>query len=80
LAQNVAAHGNVTSVSDVGVAALMFHAACEGAALNVRINLGALSDEEFVGWKSDELESILKTSRMMVEETQSIVASRMEKN
>ena len=80
LAQNVAAHGNVTSISDAGVAALMLHAACEGAALNVKINLSALNDEEFVGWKSEEVESILKTSRMMGEETQAIVASRMKKN
>lgn len=80
LAQIVAAQGNVNSVSDAGVAALMLHAACESAALNVKINLGALGEIEFVGWKREELESILKTSRMMVEEAQGIVVSRMEKN
>jgi formiminotetrahydrofolate cyclodeaminase len=78
LAQNVAARGNANSLSDAGVAALMLHASCEGAALNVRVNLASLDDDEFVGWKSEELESILKTSRMMVEEAQAIVASRME--
>jgi formiminotetrahydrofolate cyclodeaminase len=80
LAQIVAAQGNANSVSDAGVGALMLHAACESAALNVTINLGALGESEFVGWKREELESILKTSRMMVEEAQGIVASRMEKN
>lgn len=79
LAQNVAAKGNGNSVSDAGVSALMLHAACESAALNVRINLNGLDDGEFVGWKKDELESLLKTSRMMLEESQSIVASRLEK-
>jgi formiminotetrahydrofolate cyclodeaminase len=80
LAQNVAAKGNVNSVSDAGVSALMLHAACESAALNVRINLNGLDDSEFVGWKADELESLLKTGRMMLEEAQSLVASRLEKN
>jgi len=80
LAQNVAAKGNVNSVSDAGVSALMLHAACESAALNVRINLTGLDDSEFAGWKADELESLLKTGRMMLEEAQSLVASRLEKN
>jgi formiminotetrahydrofolate cyclodeaminase len=80
LAQNVAASGNANSVSDAGVAALMLHAACEGAALNVKINLNGLDDADFVGWKVEEVDSILKTSRMMVEEVQGIVASRLEKH
>jgi formiminotetrahydrofolate cyclodeaminase len=80
LAGNVAAKGNVNSVSDAGVSALMLHAACESAALNVRINLKGLNDNEFVGWKTDELDSLLKTSRMMLEEVQSVVTSCLEKN
>lgn len=79
LAQIVAARGNGNSVSDAGVSGLMFHAACESAALNVRINLASLGDNEFVGWKTDEVGSLLRTSRMMLEENQTIVASRLEK-
>jgi glutamate formiminotransferase/formiminotetrahydrofolate cyclodeaminase len=79
LAQNVAANGNKNSVSDAGVAALMLHAACESAALNVRINLNGLSDQEFVNWKMDEVISLLKTSRMMLEETQAIVNEKIQK-
>ncbi len=78
LAQQVAASGNVNSVSDAGVSALMLHAAVESAALNVRINLNNLSDSEFVGWKKDEMESLRNTSRMMLEEIQGIVADRMK--
>ncbi len=78
LAQNVAENGNKNSISDAGVSALMLHAACESAALNVRINLNGLSDTEFVHWKTDELISLLKTSRMMLEETQAIVAGKMK--
>ncbi len=79
LAQIVAARGNGNSASDAGVSALMFHAACESAALNVRINLASLGDKEFVGWKTDEIGSLLRTSRMMLEENQTIVSSRLEK-
>jgi formiminotetrahydrofolate cyclodeaminase len=78
LAQEVAANGNPNSVSDAGVSALLLHAACEGAALNVRINLSSLADSEFVGWKSDEVDSLLKTSKMMLEEAMEIIAEKME--
>jgi formiminotetrahydrofolate cyclodeaminase len=58
---------------------LMLHAAVESAALNVRINLNSLSDSEFVGWKSEELESLRSTSAMMLEEIQGIVAEKLRK-
>ena len=80
LAQEVASKGNANSISDARVSALMLHAACEGAALNVKINLNALDDPEFVGWKADELESLRNTSGMMLEEIQSIVDAKMRKD
>jgi len=80
LAQDVAANGNAHSVSDAGVSALMLNAACQGAALNVKINLNSLDDQEFVAWKSDEVGSILKTSTMMLEETMEIVADKLKKD
>ena len=48
VATMVAEKGNVNSISDVGVAALLLKAGCEGAAYNVRINLATLVDKEFV--------------------------------
>jgi formiminotetrahydrofolate cyclodeaminase len=78
LAQDVAANGNKNSISDAGVSALMLNAACEGAALNVRINLNGLNDSDFVNWKTDEVISLLKTSRMMLEETQAVVAQNVK--
>jgi glutamate formiminotransferase/formiminotetrahydrofolate cyclodeaminase len=79
LAQQVAASGNANSVSDAGVSAIMLQAAAEGAGLNVKINLRGLNDSEFVGWKSDEVESLRNTSRMMLEEVQSIVSEKLKK-
>lgn len=78
LAQEVASRGNVNSISDAGVGALMLHAACEGAALNVRVNLNSLQDSDFVGWKTDEVASLLSTSRMMLDEIQAIVEEKMK--
>jgi methenyltetrahydrofolate cyclohydrolase len=80
LTQQAVASGNVNSVSDAGVSALMLGAACEGAALNVRINLNGLENAEFVSWKAQELESILRTSRMMLEETMEMVTAKMKKD
>jgi methenyltetrahydrofolate cyclohydrolase len=80
LAQQVASSGNSNSVSDAGVSAQMLNAACEGAALNVKINLSSLADSDFVGWKSEEVASLLKTSRMMLEETMEIVEDKMKKD
>ena len=68
LAKVVAEKGNANSVSDAGVSALMLHAAAEGAALNVQINLGGIKDTDFVGWKSEEVVSLLKTSLTKKEE------------
>lgn len=78
LAQQVASRGNLNSISDAGVGALMLHTACEGAALNVRINLNSLDDPDFVGWKTDEVASLLSTSRMMLDEIQAIVEEKMK--
>jgi formiminotetrahydrofolate cyclodeaminase len=78
LTQQVAATGNVNSVSDAGVSAFMLHTAVEAAALNVRINLNNLNDSEFVGWKTDEMDSLMNTSRMMLEEIQGIVADKLK--
>lgn len=48
LAKTVAEKGNVNSVSDAGVGALMIRAACLGAHFNVQINLGSLNDQSLI--------------------------------
>ena len=44
IATSLAGTGNPNAISDVGVAALLAHAAVHGALLNVRINLQAIKD------------------------------------
>jgi len=68
LAKVVAEKGNVNSISDAGVSAMMLYAAAESAALNVQINLNSIHDSEFVGWKSDEVRSLLRTSQSKKDE------------
>ena len=59
LLSEMADKGNPASISDVGVGALATRACIEGAALNVRINLGQLKDEKF---KTDLQEKVRKIS------------------
>lgn len=53
-------YGNQNSVSDAGVAAIMAEASCEGAYLNVIINLGNIADRDFVKATAAEAEAIRK--------------------
>src|SRR5947209_15798354 len=59
LLSEMAERGNPASISDVGVGALATRACIEGAAMNVRINLGGLKDEKS---KSALLEKLQKIS------------------
>ena len=77
LTKIVAEKGNLNSISDAGVSALMLQAAAEGAALNVKINLSGISDTEFVGWKAEEVESVLRTSRKLSEEVLTVVKEKI---
>jgi methenyltetrahydrofolate cyclohydrolase len=56
LVKTVIEKGNQNSVSDASVAGLMFQAGCDGAALNVKINLGSVSDTDFVEQTKTKLE------------------------
>ncbi|HEV8537683.1 MAG TPA: cyclodeaminase/cyclohydrolase family protein [Bacteroidota bacterium] len=69
--------GNASSISDAGVSALMLLAAAESAALNVQVNLSGITDTEFVGWRSEEVTSLLNTIRTASAEIMSIVKSRI---
>ncbi len=77
LAKGVADKGNMNSVSDAGVSALMLHAAAESAALNVKINLNSITDTDFVGWKREEVSSLVKTSKMKCDEIMGIVRGKI---
>jgi len=62
-------HGNKHAISDIGVGALMLYAGLEGAVLNVKINLGSLSDDAFKEKVSSKIETFLKEGKRLQEET-----------
>ncbi|NPV70854.1 MAG: glutamate formimidoyltransferase [Firmicutes bacterium] len=59
----IAEKGNPSALSDAGVAANMAYAGLEGAAMNVRINLGSIKDEEFVRETRSRVNAALKVGR-----------------
>jgi formiminotetrahydrofolate cyclodeaminase len=65
LTRVVAEKGNVNSVSDAGVAALMTHAACISAKLNVQINLGSLHDTAFIQDTTTQIRQIAERVEVM---------------
>jgi len=77
-AKVAAEKGNINSITDAGVAAHALMAAIEGAALNVRINLGNIKDKTFVKKTSDDVETILGDGRKLKAEVLEIVEARMK--
>jgi len=71
LAALVAEKGNTNAVTDAGVAALLAHAACKGAAYNVRVNVLALDDKS-------KGESLAREAQKLVQEASDLVAKVSE--
>lgn len=77
LLQEMAENGNRASISDVGVGLLAVRACIEGAAMNVRINLGTLKDEQFTSGAAAKLRKIRSASEARFIELQRIVESKL---
>jgi len=69
----VAQRGNKNSASDAGVAAGALRTAAEGAWLNVRINLGGISDEDFKRRVRAEGLAALEAARKAADEVERVV-------
>jgi glutamate formiminotransferase len=77
LLAEMAGKGNPASVSDVGVGALATRACIEGAALNVRINLGQLKDENFKKLLAGKVRKISADSEAQFKKINQIVESKL---
>jgi formiminotetrahydrofolate cyclodeaminase len=77
LAREVASRGNKASVSDAGVAALAGRCAAEGAALNVLINLGSITDEAYKTRARSQVETLVARARALADETLALVNASM---
>lgn len=73
----MAEKGNPNSISDVGVGLLATRACIEGAALNVRINLGQLKDEKFKSVLAQEVRQIKTDSEIQFKKIQQVVESKL---
>ncbi len=77
LTARVAEKGNVNSISDAGVAALMLDAACKGAAFNVFINLSSLHDDNFARENSEAARKIQSNAEKQYDDVRHRVHSAM---
>lgn len=77
LVKVVAEKGNVNSITDAGVGALMAKAAMDGAILNVRINITGLEDRDFVKKLSSEVEGYKARGEALVADILRIVDSKL---
>jgi glutamate formiminotransferase/formiminotetrahydrofolate cyclodeaminase len=73
LAALVAEKGNTNAVTDAGVAALLAHAACKGAAYNVRVNVQALDDKSKGAALTSEANRLVAQAASLAETTSSLV-------
>ena len=76
-AKIIAEIGNVNSITDTAVSAIMARSAIESAILNVKINLSSIKDEDFVNKTNKELETIQKNVTYNIQEILKIVNSKM---
>src|SRR4051812_4831494 len=74
----IAEQGNPASISDVGVGLLATRACIEGAAMNVRINLGSLKDAAVKTSLSEKLAKIRAQSDAEFERIDQIVQSKLD--
>src|SRR5262249_38449590 len=73
----MAERGNPASISDVGVSALATWACIEGAAMNVRINLGQLKDEKFKIHLQERVQKICADSEAQFKKINHLVESKL---
>lgn len=66
-------HGNKNAISDAGVAALLAQTTIEGAIMNVKINLGAIKDEEFTSAIREEIKVISEDGTRLQHEILAVV-------
>ena len=75
----LAEKGNPNAASDAGVAALLLAAAAEGALLNVGINLGGISDADFVGRMEKETALLVPEIQRLRDQTSALVRRSFSK-
>ena len=73
----IAEKGNVNSITDTGVSALLANTGIESAALNVRINLSGVKAKEFIEKTEKELKEIEENAEELTNKIMKIVKAKM---
>ncbi len=76
LAERTASLGNVNAATDGAVGVLLAYAGLQGAALNVRVNLGSIEDQDFVATSEQAAARWLDEGAEIAGRILSIVAAR----
>lgn len=74
----VAERGNQAAVSDIGVAALLAHAAVRSALLNVEINLRTIEDALYINQVRSEVARLTENLGAEAEQVQQLVMSKIK--
>lgn len=77
LAKRAAEIGNIAAVSDAGVAVLLARACAESAALNVKINVNSIKDEEYNASTWGRMQNVLKEVQAIEKEVLEITYKKM---
>ncbi len=77
LAKTAAELGNPQAVTDAGIGALLGEAAVQGGALNVKINLASIKDEEYVRATAAELQGLLAEAASLRAEVLAITLAKL---
>jgi len=77
LCMPVAEKGNVNAVSDAGVAAVAAEACMRSAAMNVLINLGQITDQEFVAQQRARLDELMRGMSELKEQVVAYVVAKL---
>ncbi|QVK17286.1 cyclodeaminase/cyclohydrolase family protein [Mycoplasmatota bacterium] len=77
LVEKMMTYGNKNAISDIGVGCLLLYAGLEGALLNVKINIGGLSDAEMVKVYQSSYETLLHEGKELKEKILEFVHSKL---
>ena len=77
LAKVAAELGNPAAVTDAGIGAILGESAAQGGALNVKINLGSIKDEEYVAACRRELDELLAEAATLRAEVLAITLEKL---
>ena len=76
LCERIAPSARASTLSDLGVAAILAHGALRAAALTARMNLAGIADGDFTGETTRRLDALVAEGMMLAERIETALASR----